>query len=92
MRFRKRYVEIDAEQYFLDKEVKNVIKLDNEYKVGDLVFVAQLVDADGKFISYVRESDWIVTNYRGIQKSYADSVVKEKYEMIEEVIEPHHNS
>jgi hypothetical protein len=68
------------------------VKLKTEYRIGNLVFVAQLNDKEGKMVSYIKESDWIVTDVTGTVRIHTDKAMKEQYEAIDESTEPHHNS
>lgn len=94
MRFRKKPVEIDAEQYFLGKKIDGVIELEKPIQYKDFKFVAQIrtIEDSEDSMHYIRESDWIITGIQGEQYTCKNDIFQQTYEAIEEIIEPHHNS
>lgn len=92
MKFRKKPVVIEAEQYFLGKEIEGVVELEIPYKVGDMTFVAIRTseDIENPF-HYIRESDYII-NENGKFSTCREDIFLESYEQVEEHVEPHYNS
>lgn len=85
--YRKKPVVIQAEQYFLDKEIEHVKKLDKPIKVGDVTFVAEIKTLEDTENSthYVRETDYIIIGVEGEVYSCREDIFNKTYELVEEI-------
>lgn len=77
MKFRKKPIIVEAEQWFVGKQIRGVY-------FGILRGVAYIDTEEGKMS--IREGDWIITGIEGETYCCKDSIFKKTYEAIDEKI------
>lgn len=81
MKFRKKPVVIEAEQWFYGKEVDGVIY--NPMPISGLYLMPPYIDTfEGRL--FVNEGDWIITGVEGEKYPCKDSIFRKIYEEVEE--------
>lgn len=75
-RFRRRPVEVEAEQWFPGKAMRGVTEKDDPEQPGERVGEVQTLEGP----LYARAGDWIVTGIRGEQYPVKPDIFDEIYE------------
>jgi len=74
MKYIKRPIVVEAEQWFLGKEIEGVIRVTDEYNYIETL--------EGKMI--VSSGDWIITGIKGEKYPCKPDIFEATYELVEE--------
>lgn len=79
MKFRKKPIIIEAEQWFPEKEIEGV-QTHIEDVLGTKVLVASIVTLEG--IMRVKNGDWVITGIKGEKYPCRDDIFRKTYEEV----------
>ena len=85
-KFRKKPIEINAYQWFLNTPSEDIIILDKPIIVGDLTMVGKMktLEDTNESFHYVCESDWIITGIKGEKYPCKNDIFLDTYDCIDD--------